>query len=220
MVFLYIHGILTLVPSLFPETFLSDIFPQRRYVPNPELKFSIHPRQCRRNVRVQEEDRKDVRSHSLLAQLQTCNFSYVILILLQERIFVFDHSRSTSGTIGWLANWPNPTVNVLHTFSESAVIGGVISLVRIRRFEVNPVPDLTFVVVQVYPPTEVIFTGIGILLSVSILRSLCDKQLLLRRPCRFLLPISRGRLLAVLGPWKPFPDDSATMAQPCLGVLL
>ncbi|KAH9983384.1 hypothetical protein BJV74DRAFT_797431 [Russula compacta] len=49
--------------------------------------------------------------------------------------------------------WLGPTVNVLYNFS--AVIGGGISL------------DVIIIVTKVYPPAGVIFTGIGILLSVS-----------------------------------------------------
>jgi hypothetical protein len=74
---------------------------------------------------------KDLRSHPLLAKLQTCRSPDTILSVLREQIPGFDQPRSTDDG---LTKWLNPTVNVLYTFS--AVIGGVISLGSFRELKV------------------------------------------------------------------------------------
>jgi hypothetical protein len=62
-----------------------------------------------------------------------------------------------------MTTWLNPTVNVINAFS--ATIGGGVGLVSPTRIEISA-PDLIFVS-EAYPPAGVIFTGIGVLLSVS-----------------------------------------------------
>jgi len=80
--------------------------------------------------------KNDLRSHPLQAKLQTCNSPDAVLTVLREQIPGFDQSCSTSDVDTRLTNWLNPTVNVLHTLSET--IGGGISLVSIRGSNVNP----------------------------------------------------------------------------------
>ena len=77
-----------------------------------------------------KKTKKDLRSHPLLTELQTCDSPDAILAVLRDQIPVFDQSQSASRVDARLTNWLNPTVNVLHTFS--AAIGAGISLVRIR----------------------------------------------------------------------------------------
>jgi hypothetical protein len=77
---------------------------------------------------------KDLRSHPLLAKLQTCDSPDAILSLLREQIPGFDQSRSTDDRF---TKWLNPTVNVLYTFS--GVIGGGISLASFRESKVNSI---------------------------------------------------------------------------------
>jgi len=112
--------------------------------------------------------KKDLRSHPLLPKLQACNSPDAVLTVLREQIPAFDQSHSTSGTNDKLTNWLNPTVNVLYSFSEA--IGAGIGLVSNESVpsRSGTGQGLIFVVVQVYPPAGVIFTGIGVLLSVSI----------------------------------------------------
>ena len=109
--------------------------------------------------------KKDLRSNPLLAKLQTCDSPDAVLTVLREQIPALDQSRSTSGVDARLTNWLNPTVNVLYTFS--AAIGSGISLVSIKGSDLNPFREFILVSTQVYPPAGVIFTGIGVLLSVS-----------------------------------------------------
>jgi hypothetical protein len=73
--------------------------------------------------------KKDIRSHPLLAKLQTCNSPDAVLTLLLDQIPIFDQSRSTGGVNARLTSWLDPTVNVLYAFS--AAIGGGIGLVSV-----------------------------------------------------------------------------------------
>ena len=75
---------------------------------------------------------KDLRSHPLLAKLQTCDSPDAIVTVLREQIPAFDQSRSTDDRF---TKWLNPTVNVLYTFS--GVIGGGISLESFRESKVS-----------------------------------------------------------------------------------
>jgi len=123
-----------------------------------------------------KKTKKDLRSHPLLPKLQVCNSSDAVLTVLREQIPTFDQSHSTSGTNEKLTNWLNPTVNVLYSFSEAIGAGiGLVSNKSISGWHSSR-SDI-FVIVQVYPPAGVIFTGIGVLLSVSIF-----SVPLLRRP--------------------------------------
>ena len=103
----------------------------------------------------ERKTKKDLRSHPLLSKLESCDSPDIILVALREQVSESGDDRRTK--------WLNPTVNVLYNFSE--VIGGGISLVRVRSFLEK---DVTFIVMKVYPPAGVIFTGIGVLLSVRI----------------------------------------------------
>jgi hypothetical protein len=110
-----------------------------------------------------KKTKNDVRSHPLLSKLESCDSPDDILTVLQDHIPGSDQPRGTNEK---LTKWLNPTVNVLYTFSVA--IGGGISLVCSERFRLTR-PDMIFIDVQLYPIAGVIFTGIGILLSVSII---------------------------------------------------
>ena len=71
--------------------------------------------------------KKDLRSHPLLSKLESCGTPDTVLATLREQI----PGSNQSGDDKW-TKWLNPTVNVLYNFSE--VIGGGISLVRVRSF--------------------------------------------------------------------------------------
>jgi len=83
---------------------------------------------------------KDLRSHPLLAKLETCNSPDAVLTALREQIPGSDQSGSGDGKFTRLLE---PTVNVLFVFSETIANG----------------------VSWVYPPAGLIFCGIGVLLS-------------------------------------------------------
>ena len=133
----------------------------------------------------EKKTKKDLRSHPLLSKLETCDSPDAVLSVLREQIPGFDQSRSTDER---LTRWLNPTVNVLYTFSGT--IGGAISSVNlgIQSSVVEAIEDLICILMQVYPPAAVIFTGMGVLLSVSsffnpfVLAILTPNPLRLRSP--------------------------------------
>ena len=82
----------------------------------------------------EKKTKKDLLTHPLLVQLQTCNSPTEILTILRAQAQQFE--QSTSGD-DKLTKWLNPTVNVLYAFSS--VIGTGVGLVNsiqaiIRRF--------------------------------------------------------------------------------------
>ncbi|KAI0267942.1 hypothetical protein BGY98DRAFT_1068907, partial [Russula aff. rugulosa BPL654] len=83
--------------------------------------------------------KQDLAKHPLLPRLQSCDSSEAILAVLREQTPEFDQSQNSDGV---LMTWVTPTVNVLYSFS--ATLGGVVGLA--------------------FPPANIIFTGIGVLL--------------------------------------------------------
>jgi O-acetylhomoserine/O-acetylserine sulfhydrylase-like pyridoxal-dependent enzyme len=69
----------------------------------------------------QKQTKKDLTTHPLASQLQSCNSTTAILAVLQDQVQEFDKARSGDER---LTRWLNPTVNVLCAFS-AAVSGGV-----------------------------------------------------------------------------------------------
>src|SRR6266852_3723542 len=68
--------------------------------------------------------KKDLLAHSLATQLQTCDSHSSILIVLQQQVQELNQSQSRDER---LTKWLDPTVKVLHTFSET--LGEGVSLV-------------------------------------------------------------------------------------------
>ena len=120
-----------------------------------------------------KKTKKELRSHSLLPKLQACNSPDAVLTVLRDQIPAYEQSHSTSGTNDELTNWLNPTINVLYSFSEA--IGAGVGLVSNESVRGCTDQGLIFAAVQVYPPAGVIFTGIGVLLSVSIFLVPCPR---------------------------------------------
>jgi hypothetical protein len=89
-----------------------------------------------------ERTKNDLLVHLLAAQLQLCNSPSAILAALQQQAQELDQSRSSDER--W-SRWLDPTVDILYTLS-SAVAAGV---------------------GLVFPPTNVIFAGFGVLLSAA-----------------------------------------------------
>jgi hypothetical protein len=73
--------------------------------------------------------KKDLVSHPLLPSLQSCRSPEGVLTVLREQVPAFNQSQSCSDG---LTKWVNPTVNVLHSFSET--IGQGVGLVNIKTF--------------------------------------------------------------------------------------
>jgi hypothetical protein len=73
--------------------------------------------------------KKDLASHPLLPNLQSCDSPEAILAVLRDQIPTFGQSQN--GDDG-LTKWVTPTVNVLYSFSGT--LGGVVGLVNIVLF--------------------------------------------------------------------------------------
>ena len=71
--------------------------------------------------------KKDLLRHRLADRLQACNSPGSILTVLQEQVQEFDESQRNNER---LTKWLDPTVNVLHAFSET--LGEGVGLVSIR----------------------------------------------------------------------------------------
>src|SRR6266567_6036851 len=73
--------------------------------------------------------KKDLTSHPLLPNLQSCDSPEAILTVLREQIPAFNQSQRGDDR---LTKWVSPTVNVLYAFS--ATVGQGVGLVRIGIF--------------------------------------------------------------------------------------
>ena len=104
---------------------------------------------------------KDLTSHPLLSSFEACNSPDAVLDVLHAQILGPGKLQSSGDK---LLAWINPTINVLNAFSST--IGGGASLVSIQGCSAG-IFSLIFIL-EAYPPAGVIFTGIGVLLSVSI----------------------------------------------------
>ena len=121
--------------------------------------------------------KKDLTSHPLLPRLESCNSPEAILTVLRDQIPVF--SESQNGDDG-LTKWVAPTVNVLYAFSDT--LGQGIGLVSIKSFFAKN--SYSNICLQAFPPANVIFAGIGVLLSVSVLPVVLMQPILTPRPLR------------------------------------
>ncbi|KAF8266714.1 hypothetical protein EI94DRAFT_1701552 [Lactarius quietus] len=90
-----------------------------------------------------KQTKKDITSHPLATELKSCDSSSAILAILRSQVQTFDQSQSADEK--W-TKWLDPTVNVLFAFSVTLANG----------------------VGVVFPPANAIFTGIGVLLQVSL----------------------------------------------------
>ena len=73
--------------------------------------------------------KKDLASHPLLPNLQSCDSPDAVLTVLRDRIPAFN--QSPNGNDGF-TKWVTPTVNVLYSFSGT--IGQGVGLVNIKTF--------------------------------------------------------------------------------------
>ena len=104
---------------------------------------------------------KDLTSHPLLPELQSCNSPDAVLTILRREIPTFSESENGDNRF---TKWVMPTVRVLLLFS--ATIGQGVGLVNFRIFLRKEFPFLC--PLQAYPPANIIVAGIGVLLSVGV----------------------------------------------------
>ncbi|KAI9449035.1 hypothetical protein BJY52DRAFT_1228000 [Lactarius psammicola] len=87
-----------------------------------------------------QQTKKDIASHPLAVQLQSCDSPSAILAVLRSQVQAFDRSQTADEK---LTKWLDPTVNVLYAFSTT--LGNGVGLI--------------------FPPSNAIFAGIGVLLQ-------------------------------------------------------
>ena len=78
-----------------------------------------------------KQTKKDLASHPLSTQLQSCDSSAAILAILRSQVQTFDQSQAADEK--W-TKWLDPTVNVLFAFS--AILGsgaGAVGCARLSR---------------------------------------------------------------------------------------
>ena len=77
--------------------------------------------------------KNDLASHPLLPSLQSCETPEDVLTVLREQVPAFSASQNSDDR---LTKWVTPTVNVLHSFSETIGQGvGLVSIQTLRRGE-------------------------------------------------------------------------------------
>ncbi|KAH9015867.1 hypothetical protein EDB85DRAFT_787433 [Lactarius pseudohatsudake] len=86
------------------------------------------------------QTKRDIASHPLAAQLQSCDSPSTILAVLRTQVQTFDRSQTAGER--W-SKWLDPTVNVLYAFSVTLGNGAGL----------------------IFPPSNAIFAGIGVLLQ-------------------------------------------------------
>jgi len=106
---------------------------------------------------------KDITSHPLATELQSCDSPDAILAVLRKQIPTTDQSQNSDETF---SKYLIPTVNVLYTLSDT--LGEGVGLVIIMMSSLLRICALTGSA-QVFSPAKVISTGIGVLLLVRYL---------------------------------------------------
>ena len=110
---------------------------------------------------------KDITSHPLATELQSCDSPDTILAVLRKQIPTPGQSKNGDENF---AKCLIPTVNVLYTLSDALGEGAGLVIITISSL------CSTWVLtpfIQVFSPAKVIFAGIGVLLLVSYLLSHC-----------------------------------------------
>jgi thiamine kinase-like enzyme len=119
-------------PSSLPFTSLTSFSTRTMSQTHPNASSSTSSNfQSVLNAALDAYERKTkgkLLTHSLAAQLQSCDSPTTILSVLQDLIQQFDHHRRSDER---LSNWLNPTVNVLYAFSST--LGQGVGLVSLNR---------------------------------------------------------------------------------------
>ena len=107
--------------------------------------------------------KQDLTSHPLLPRLQTCDSPDAIITVIREQIPAFSQSSSSNDRVTKLLI---PTINVLYAFSAAIGQGTGLVSIGILFFSADGIDSIF---VPQFPPASVIFAGIGVLLSASII---------------------------------------------------
>ena len=104
---------------------------------------------------------KDLTTHPLADEIKDCSSPDAILTVLQGKANDLNRSQSSDER---LTKWLTPTVNVLNALSST--IGQGVGTVSPNMLRHHICPDNG---IQIFPPTQIIFAGINVLLVVSFL---------------------------------------------------
>ena len=108
---------------------------------------------------------KELTTHPLAEEIKGCTHPDAILAVLQGKANELNQSQSGDER---LTKWLTPTVNVLNALSATLGQGvGTVSLKMMVPY--HNCPNDNF---QVFPPTQIIFAGINVLLVVRFLAQL------------------------------------------------
>jgi hypothetical protein len=108
--------------------------------------------------------KQDLGTHPFAAALEGYNSPDAIVAVFRKQAQTFDKFRKGDDK---LMAWLTPVVNILFTFS--ATLGEGIGLVSLDPFSVSAV--LKPSILQPFSPAKIVFTGVGVLLGVSLLPS-------------------------------------------------
>ena len=123
-----------------------------------------------------ERTREDLFTHPLADRLETCDSASSILDVLQEQVQELNQSQPRNKT--W-TRWLDPTVNVLHAFSET--LGRGVTHVRLSSSPCLRLA-LSYFISQSFPPAIPIFTAVGVLLLVCIFYNMFVPPTVMRSP--------------------------------------
>jgi len=107
---------------------------------------------------------QDLRNHPLAAAIDRCKSPDDILAIFQAQSQAFGEFRNGDPK---LIQWLKPVVNGLHAISTNTVLSAGASLVSPNQFRI-PLLKCFHPNLQAFPPANLIFSGIGVLLSVSL----------------------------------------------------
>ena len=97
---------------------MSQVLPTATSSPNFESIFTAALKAYKKQTK------KDIASHPLATQLQSCDSPNAILAVLRSQVQIFDQSQSAEEK--W-TKWLDPTVNVISAFSSFLNIAGPVN---------------------------------------------------------------------------------------------
>ena len=120
----------------------------------------------------EERTKQDLVVHPLAAQLQDCDSSNSILLVLRQQVKELHRSQSGNDR---LTKWLDSTVNILYALSPTLGEGISMVCLRTRTCEIRTLIS----VLKLPSPVNVIFTGVGVLLSVCVLPNVFARAVLI-----------------------------------------
>ena len=131
----------------------------------------LYPQVHGNGLKKKKKTKKDLLAHPFAAQLQACKSPGDILAILQGKVDELDQSMNADER---LSRWLSPTINVLYSFSATIGAGvGLVSAIKSTCLYSRSSP-----ISQVFSPASVIFSGIGVLLQVSVAFGPCVEAIL------------------------------------------